>query len=127
MGEETTTVNQAEVEQRPGAEVAEEQRKEPRFPSDLSAILTVLASGNVTEARTVDVSKSGLRVRSPEPVATGERLRIQFSSTIAFGEARWCKDIKGTGYDIGIQVEHSLAESFVASLHAALKRVREAQ
>lgn len=128
-------MSRTEVQQEPGVPAQDtaqtarqtEQRKEPRFPSDLSAILTILETGKVLEARTVDVSKSGLRVRSPEPVEKGERLRIQFSGSIAFGAARWCRDIKGTGHDIGILVEHSLSESLVSSIHAALKRVRDAQ
>jgi len=117
-------VNQTDAELQSDTSVSEEQRKEPRFPSDLSAILTTLETGKVVEARTVDISKSGLRLRAPGPVDQGERLRIQFGGSIAFGDARWCRDLKGAGYDVGIRVEHTLDESLVESIHKALERVR---
>lgn len=103
---------------------AAERRREPRFPSEESAVVTILASGKVVEATTVDISKSGLRVRAPEPVEVGTRLRINFGTTVAFGSVRWCRQVAGAGQDIGILVEHTLSESLVSSVHKALERIR---
>ena len=102
-----------------------ERRSEQRYPSEDDAIVTILTSGSVFQGRTVDISRSGLRVRVTEPLETGSRLRIKFGTTFAFGTVRWCSQVNGVDYDCGILVEHTLAQSLVDSVHQALERVRK--
>ena len=102
----------------------DERRSEPRYPSEEPAVITLLVSGEVFRASTVDVSKSGLRVRATTALGIGEKLRIRFGTVIAFGEVRWCRTVHGSNFDIGIQVDHTLEQELVESMHAALRRVK---
>ena len=123
-----------------------ERRSEQRYPSEDDAIVTILACksggeearsgearqdpgrmppGSVCQGRTVDISKSGLRVRMQEPLEVGSKIRIQFCTTFAFGTVRWCSQVNGIDYDCGILVEHTLKQSLVDSVHQALERVRK--
>jgi hypothetical protein len=104
---------------------ADERRKEPRYPSEEPAVVTLLTSGEVLQADTMDISKSGLRVRSMSPLDSGTRLRVRFGTVIAFGQVRWCREVHGSTYDIGILVDHTLAQELVDSVHEALGRVRK--
>ncbi|MCP5113496.1 MAG: PilZ domain-containing protein, partial [bacterium] len=89
------------------------------------AVVTLITDGNCVEAETVDVSKSGLRIRLIDPLVVGSRLRVRFGTVIAFGEVRWCRQVHGGNYDAGIQVGHTLAEALMSSIQAAVVRVKE--
>lgn len=134
---------------------AQERRSEQRYPSEDEAIVTILAcdsspsgdpaggeeapsgavrqdpgrmtTGSVCQGRTVDISKSGLRVRIQQPLEVGSKIRIKFGTTFAFGTVRWCSQVNGIDYDCGILVEHTLAQSLVESVHQALDRVRKSR
>lgn len=116
-------MNEAESRQQLDLETGHERRREPRYASDNPAVVTILASGTVMEGRTVNISKSGLRVRTDQVLEEGSRIRVMFGTVIAFGEVRWCRAVSGA-HDVGIKVAHTLEQSLVDSVHAALERVR---
>lgn len=116
-------MNEPHLQQQLGLATEDDRRREPRYASDNLAVVTILASGKVVEGRTVDISRSGLRVRTDRVLEKGSRIRIKFGAVIAFGDVRWCRPANGA-FDIGIEVAHTLEQSLVDSVHSALERVR---
>ena len=83
---------------------AEEKRRETRYPSDERAIVTLLQSKTVLEAQTLDVSRSGMRIRLAAPLEAGDELRVKIGNTEAFGRVRWCLSLHRPYFDAGIQI-----------------------
>ena len=103
----------------------DERRSEPRYPSVEAAVVTIITEGSSFEAETVDVSKSGLRIRLEKPLEVGSRIRVKFGTVVAFGEVRWCHQANAGNIDAGIRVEHTVAQDFLSGLKAAVNRVKE--
>ncbi len=103
----------------------DERRTEPRYASVESAVVTIITEGDSFDAETVDVSKSGLRIRITEPLEAGSRLRVKFGTVVAFGEVRWCAQVHGGNHDAGIHVEHTMAHTLLADIRSAIKRVKK--
>ena len=96
------------------------QRKEPRYPSAGEAEITPLDAGPAEpiQGEVIDVSKSGLRVRSPKSFNDGARLRVRFGEMLAFAVVRWCHS-RGGGYDAGMRIEHMVPYSLVTRVRRA--------
>ena len=108
---------------------ASDRRREPRYPTDGRTEITVLQTGQTRnlEGRTVNVSKSGLRVRLPEPLEVGLKLRVKFGRVLAFGSVRWCRQLDNGYFDVGIRIGHTMAHSLVASVREAAEEAMLAE
>jgi len=91
------------------AQPQSERRREPRYPTNDSAEITVLGEPPVWFAgRVLDVSRSGLRIALLSPLGSGTRVRITFRRpAVIFGEVRHCK-WAGDAYHVGVKIEDVL-------------------
>jgi hypothetical protein len=83
-----------------------EQRKENRFKPNQTATLTVLGMrpGPVLQACILDISGSGMRLRSKLPVPCGARIQIEVNQTVAHGSVCRCEADQDS-YELGVQIE----------------------
>ena len=83
-----------------------DRRKEPRYPSDGSArVLVPFLFGPLTfNARVVNVSKSGLRLKVSAPLARGTLVQVELGSLVATGTVRHCSR-DGKEYSMGIELD----------------------
>lgn len=88
-------------------------RREPRFPVDLPAVLTVVGSAGLSGAiiRVADVSASGVGLFGPEPVEIGACVEIKLDLGILFGEVRYCQMDEDKQFRIGVAIYHMLARN----------------
>lgn len=108
-----------------GPPIAEDERRtEVRYASVESAVVTIITEGQSVVAETVDVSKSGLRIRLMDPLEIGERIRVKFGTVIAFGEVRWCRQSHAGNYEAGIAIGHTMAQTFLSGIREAIGRVK---
>lgn len=82
-----------------------ERRREPRFPADRLTMFQV-DGGNDRErtlCRILDVSRSGMRVRTQSSLQPGTKIRVTLREMFAFAQVRYSIPADG-GFDHGIQV-----------------------
>ena len=109
--------------------IATKKRREPRWPADTYAALTVkgLEGGNQAFGAVLDVSAGGLRVRTPQPPVKFTKVVVR----IALGEvvhelpcrcARVQKVERGN-FDVGLQFDATseAAIAFIAAFQAKVK------
>src|SRR5438128_11525169 len=84
-----------------------EQRREPRFQPNKNQDVTVqtvgLRAGPAIQASIIDVSRTGMRLRSNSPINCGTLIQITLSDTVAFGSVSRCSPEKGA-YVLGIEI-----------------------
>ena len=83
---------------------AADRRREPRYATDRLTLLHV--SGQNPErilCRILDVSKTGMRIRTKYPLQPGTEIRVTVRELFAVAEVRYCKPVND-GFDHGIQV-----------------------
>lgn len=82
-----------------------EQRKKIRFKAYQTATVTVLGMmpGPILLARILDMSGSGMRLRSLLPVPCGVPIKIEMNHTLARGSVCSCEPGSGS-YELGVQV-----------------------
>jgi len=83
-----------------------DRRKEPRYPSDGSArvLVSFLSEPQTFNARVLDVSKSGMRLKLSAPLAPGTLVQVELKSLVATGAVRHCRK-DGEEYSMGIQLD----------------------
>jgi hypothetical protein len=86
-------------------------RREPRFPLDLPAVLTVVGSTGPGEAavRLTDVSASGVGLFSSSPVQIGACVEINLDFGLLFGEIRHCQESSEGRFRVGVAIYLMLA------------------
>ncbi len=82
-----------------------EHRKEGRFKPNQNATLRVLGMmpGPVMEACILDISGSGMRLRSQLPVPCGAPVEVEVNHTLSHGRVCRCEP-KQHSYELGVQV-----------------------
>jgi hypothetical protein len=83
-----------------------EQRRENRFKPNQTATLTVLGlnpGASFFQACILDISGSGMGLRSGLPIPCGAQIEIKVGQTVARGSVCRCEPI-GDSYEIGVQV-----------------------
>jgi hypothetical protein len=86
-----------------------ERRHEPRISTDYCAsmqVLNPLLDGRLA-IHVLDVSKSGLKIRSLMHLAKGTLVQIFIRNIVAMGEVRHCGKI-GDEFHVGLQIEDVL-------------------
>jgi PilZ domain len=87
-----------------------ERRKEPRFAS--SATVRVAGIGfpsREIEARVIDISRSGLRIRSAYLFAPGTRVQITMGKTVIKAQVRYSHAVSEEEFDCGLLIEDATA------------------
>jgi chemotaxis family two-component system response regulator Rcp1 len=85
-----------------------ERRKEARYAVSEQAIITVSqpAEFRPIEGQVVDVSRSGIRIRSPRAIHRGANLHVQLKHMVVFGRARYCrKGAAPDAFEIGLAID----------------------
>ncbi len=85
-----------------------ERRKETRYLVSEQAIITVSqpAEFRPIEGQVVDVSRSGIRIRSPRAIHRGASLHVQLKHMVVFGRARYCrKGVAPDAFEIGLAID----------------------
>ena len=80
-----------------------ERRRHPRVSADDPASVKLLNppwSGPL-EARVLDISREGLKLRVAEFLNPGSLVQIRLKGTVAFGEIRHCRPVD-TFFDVGV-------------------------
>ena len=82
-----------------------EQRTEHRFKPNQTAMLTVLGlrPGPVLRAAIIDISGSGMRLRTKLPVPCGTPIDIELNGTVAHGSVCRCEPEEDS-YEVGVQI-----------------------
>jgi hypothetical protein len=83
-----------------------DQRREPRIATDQTGSMRILSplTTNRENVRILDVSKSGMKVRVPSPVAMGAIVQVRVKNTHVLGEVRYCIEAD-EGFDIGLLIQ----------------------
>ncbi|HYL74921.1 MAG TPA: response regulator [Bryobacteraceae bacterium] len=85
-----------------------ERRKETRYAISEPAIITVSqpAEFRPIEGQLVDISKSGIRIRSPRAIHRGANLHVQLKHMVVFGRARYCRKTPAPdAFEIGLAID----------------------
>jgi hypothetical protein len=83
-----------------------EQRRENRFKPNQIATLTVLgvnSGASVIQACILDISGSGMGLRSGLPIPCGAQVEIKVGQTVSHGSVCRCEPM-GDAYEVGVQV-----------------------
>ena len=82
-----------------------EKRREPRFHFDRPGQMQAFSpfSPAKFQVQMLDVSRNGLKVRTPEFVARGAMVQVVLEEVIILGEVRYCTPA-GSEFDMGIQI-----------------------
>jgi hypothetical protein len=85
-----------------------EKRVDPRAPIDEPASVKILhpatTSGDRMDGRAVNLSRSGLKLRVPEPMLPGTVVQVRFLDRIALGEIRYCIPT-GSEFYVGVRFQ----------------------
>jgi len=85
-----------------------ERRKEARYAVSEPATITVSqpAEFRPIDGQLVDVSRSGIRIRSPRAIHRGANLHVQLKNMVVFGKARYCRTAKAPdAFEIGLAID----------------------
>jgi hypothetical protein len=82
-----------------------EQRRERRFKPNQAVVIKVLglSPGPIIQACVLDISASGMRLRSKLPVPCGVPVSIEVNDAVASGSVFRC-DPKQDSYELGVKV-----------------------
>jgi hypothetical protein len=82
-----------------------EKRREHRFPFDRPGQMQSFSpfSAAKFQVQMMDVSRNGLKVRTPQFVARGAMVQVVLEEAIILGEVRYCIPA-GSEFDMGIQI-----------------------
>jgi len=96
-----------QMECSPKISSVQEYRREPRYKVAEPATITVCHPIHSVEIRgaVVNVSRSGCRVRTPEPVYCGADVLILVKRAAFFGTVRYCHASAEGTFDIGLRID----------------------
>jgi hypothetical protein len=84
-----------------------EQRSERRFQPNQNQSVTVkvlgLRAGPPIQASMIDLSRTGMRLRSEAPIPCGTLIEIELADTVAYGSISRCGPEKDA-YVLGVQI-----------------------
>jgi hypothetical protein len=88
-----------------------EQRRNPRFATDGSGVLQILNPFSVkfSAVRITDVSKEGMRIHIATPVQRGSLVKVRMSTSLLFGESRYCEPAPEDLFYVGIHLHDFFA------------------
>jgi hypothetical protein len=85
-----------------------ERRRFARVLANESARIRMISPvvSDSREARVLDTSREGLRLRVPKSLLCGATIEIRLTDSIAFGEVRYCRRV-GSAFEVGVQIQDS--------------------
>ena len=89
----------------PGDYEGVEKRREHRVPVDSPGQMQAFSPFSPAKSRiqTMNVSRNGLKIRTPQFVARGAMVQVVIEEAIILGEVRYCIPA-GAEFDMGIQI-----------------------
>lgn len=76
-----------------------------------SAKIVSLVSLRAFEATVVDVSRSGMGLKTSFPVSMAELVKIEMKNALVFGDVRHCREDPAGGYRVGVRIETLLSRT----------------
>jgi hypothetical protein len=104
------------------SDVMTDRRDSPRYALTLVAVVTELATSNVMNARSSDVSRSGCYVDTLQPLPTGAQVKIVLRSGDEIFEAPGRVVYMCPGLGMGVNWGLSLPDKTLAILHRWLAK-----
>jgi hypothetical protein len=103
------------------------KRRFSRISTDMAASIRMLspASSGRSQARVLDTSRDGLKLRVSEFLHPGATIQVRVADTIAFGEVRYCQPA-GSAFHAGVQIHDSFSTPAAGSLQSKRKEPRSA-
>ncbi len=101
-----------------------ERRKEPRVPVSQRATITILGSNSYKLPAVIENrSQSGVALRTQQPIPLSAPVRVDAGDRMLLGEVCHCAQDDGSGFVVGLQVEHVLGNlASLARLNRAIER-----
>ena len=90
-----------------------EKRRYPRLGTDEPAVIQSLEpfATDAWDVRIVDVSRGGVRIQSPRPLAVDSLIRVKMKFSVACGDVRHCSPVEN-GFQVGVRLhDYFLAAS----------------
>lgn len=86
-----------------------EQRREPRFESDERGVMHMLypQSPEPVNVRIVNVSKSGMCVRTPIFLVRNSEVKVAATKQVIIGQVRYCVPARD-GFQAGLRIVETL-------------------
>jgi hypothetical protein len=115
-----------------GRTAPDERRRQPRMPTDDPASVQIISPLTLErmDVRIVDVSRNGLKIRSPRLLNTGAILQIQLRNLFIIGEVRYCVQTPD-GFYAGLYiqdcVERRRAERVAVDIPATIAELQNDQ
>jgi hypothetical protein len=83
-----------------------ERRGEHRIPADEPGQMQTFSPFSPTKVpiRIIDLSRNGLKVRTPQPVDPGSIVQVRIREAVVLGEVRYCV-AAGAEFDAGIHIQ----------------------
>jgi hypothetical protein len=87
-----------------------DRRREPRVQANEPVKVTLLGppGGPPISCTALDISGSGLSIRSPLPIPGGAAVKVEGANLLLLGDVMWWRVIQDE-YHIGIKICHALA------------------
>ena len=87
------------------ASLNNEMRKEPRYKTDETVSLQTLNPFSMERypGKLADVSRSGMKLRTPVRVECATLIKISLKNVIAFGEVRYCLEVD-QAFHVGVHL-----------------------
>jgi hypothetical protein len=85
------------------------RRKDLRTAVSVEAELRFVGTEDLHTVTILDVSKSGLRMRSRITVPAGKRIEVIYRNVVVLGEARYARELGPTEFNVGVEA-HSVTE-----------------
>jgi hypothetical protein len=86
----------------PNAGSIQLKRKEPRSAVSVAAGLRIEEAADLHPVTVIDVSRSGLRVRSGISIAAGSRVKVIYGNVTVSGEVRYARELAPDEINMGI-------------------------
>jgi hypothetical protein len=91
-----------------------QQRRHDRYRVEIPGLLRLLETrGGIYAITVLDVSKTGLRISCPKPVASGTRVEFRCQSTKILGTVKYAREVGNETY-LGIEADPSDAAGTAA-------------
>jgi len=107
-----------------------EKRNELRFQPNQNQSVTIkllgLRAGPVIQACMIDVSRTGMRLRSNLPIPCGTLIQIELTDTVAYGSVSRCGPEKDA-YVLGVQISKTAPAPKTRLSNGLPPPLREAQ
>jgi hypothetical protein len=97
----------------PDADAIQTKRKEPRNEVTAAACLRTVNGEDLHQVTVLDVSRSGLRVRSAIGMATGARVEVTYGDVTIAGEVRYARELAPDEFNMGINADRVTGASDV--------------